>query len=102
MKTINFEGHNYDGSKHVYECSEPGDQSGEYVRIDDVYPTTKTEYVVQSRPAGSDLEFCDLMRDAYSDKAVAVGALTGYRDSDMNIGEYRVVRRETIEFVEVG
>lgn len=43
MKTVKFDGHNYDGVKHVYVCSDPGDQSGEYVRVEDVVVKLREE-----------------------------------------------------------
>ena len=98
MKTVKFDGYNYAGFKYVYECPEPGDQSGEYVRVDDAgkLTTTKTEWVVQSRPAydhifKDTIYVCDNI-----DRANRLVESARQIDSY----EYRVIRRETLEFLE--
>ena len=65
--------------------------------------TRKTEYIVQSRPAGSDFDFCDKPGENYITKVGANCSMELLICSDIHDhGEYRVVRRETREVVEVG
>lgn len=95
MKAIKFDckGHN----APAYGCSEPGDQSGEYVRVDGA-ETINVEWIVQKRPLSGD-EFYDSPYLFY-EKHKAIGYLKGCVSESMDADnyEYRIVRRKIVEF----